>query len=142
MSLLSCFSHGVGKLSALCRYMKRRCVFLDNCPGFNLNCGRGYYKSGKGEPIDITDTKLLGSTLMEVMLKEVKHFCDSNIKSPEQVCHVMRIVRTEMTALNSLDLSPFYLASLSFLSSIPLPTPLYPPTISLCLPSPPSFPLF
>ena len=47
--------------------MKRRCQFLDNFPGYNYNQGIG----PNGE-----NTKNLGSTLMEAMLKEVEQFCD------------------------------------------------------------------
>ena len=58
------------------RYMKRRCFFLDNCPGFNFNVGSGEYirdASGKMKP---TDTRDLGHVLMRTMLKEVENFCD------------------------------------------------------------------
>ncbi len=60
----------------LCRYMKRRCKFLDNLPAFNYNTGCGEYVKGRR----ITDTRHLGSTLMETMLKEVSDFCDPAIK--------------------------------------------------------------
>ena len=60
------------------RYMKRRCVFLDNLPAFNYNTGCGEYK-GKTRQ-SVTDTRHLGSTLMETMLKEVSDFCDPAIK--------------------------------------------------------------
>lgn len=58
--VLSCYLH-------FCRYIKRRCLFLDNLPQYNYNQGRG---TGGG------DTKKLGSTLMNAMLKEVYQFCD------------------------------------------------------------------
>lgn len=60
--------------------MKRRCAFLDNLPAFNYNTGAGeYYKSETGQKM-VTDTRQLGSTLMETMLKEVADFCDPDIK--------------------------------------------------------------
>lgn len=54
-----------------CRYIKRRCLFLDNLPQYNFNQGRDIYDN---------DTKKLGSTLMNAMLKEVSHFCDPSAK--------------------------------------------------------------
>lgn len=50
----------------LCRYMKRRCHFLDNLPAYNYNQGGNTLK--------------LGSTLMNAMLKEVPQFCDPSTK--------------------------------------------------------------
>ena len=61
------------------RYMKRRCEFLDNCPGFNYNTGSGEYIVVDGNK-QRTDTRHLGSTLMQTMLKEVTNFCDPSIK--------------------------------------------------------------
>ena len=59
-----------------CRYMKRRCGFLDNLPAFNYNSGAGeYISAGKR-----TDTRQLGSTLMRTMISEVGDFCDPTIK--------------------------------------------------------------
>ena len=55
--------------------MERRCRFLDNMPAFNYNTGVGEYIQ-----TDRTDTKKLGSTLMETMLREVADFCDPKIK--------------------------------------------------------------
>ena len=56
--------------------MERRCRFLDNMPAYNYNTGGGeYVKTGEA-----TDTKQLGSTLMETMLREVADFCDPGIK--------------------------------------------------------------
>ena len=54
-------------------------MFLDNFPAFNYNTGRGEYVKGKKKR-STTDTKHLGSTLMETMLKEVSDFCDPAIK--------------------------------------------------------------
>ena len=64
------------------RYMKRRCIFLDNLPHFNYNTGIGESSDGS-VPGDLqyTDTSKLGSTLMEAMLKEVSHFCNPEIKT-------------------------------------------------------------
>ena len=56
--------------------MVRRCHFLDNMPAFNYNTGVGEYM----ETGERTDTKQLGSTLMETMLSEVADFCDPGIK--------------------------------------------------------------
>ena len=58
------------------RYMKRRCTFLDNLPAFNYNTGYGEYIGERQK----TDTRHLGSTLMQTMLKEVTDFCDPRIK--------------------------------------------------------------
>ena len=54
-------------------------MFLDNLPAFNYNSGVGEYfvVNGKKEK---TDTRQLGSTLMQTMLKEVIDFCDPTIK--------------------------------------------------------------
>ena len=63
--------------------MNRRCVFLDNLPAFNYNTGGGEYfkdQEGKRERLP-TDTKQLGSTLMETMLREVEDFYDPAIKN-------------------------------------------------------------
>ena len=51
--------------------MKRRCQFLDNFPAYNYNQGIGP-KGG--------NTKKLGSTLLNAMLKEVIQFCDPSTK--------------------------------------------------------------
>ena len=59
----------------LFRYMKRRCHFLDNCPGFNFNNGIGEMVAGRK-----TNTKELGSILMRTMLSEVHNFCDPLVK--------------------------------------------------------------
>jgi len=58
--------------------MERRCRFLDNVnmPAFNYNTGAGEY-IGKFHK---SDTRQLGSTLMETMLREVADFCDPEIK--------------------------------------------------------------
>ena len=53
------------------RYIKRRCQFLDNLPQYNYNAGRG---------LDGSDTRRLGSTLMNAMLNEVPQFCDPSTK--------------------------------------------------------------
>ena len=65
------------------RYMNRRCQFLENFPGYNYNQGHGTNKA---------DTRQLGSTLMNAMLKEVSRFCDQSTKenwsveAHQQVC--------------------------------------------------------
>ena len=62
------------------RYMSNRCHFLDHFPAFNYNSGVGEYKrNSKGEQV-LTNTRELGSSLMETMLKEVSDFCDPAIK--------------------------------------------------------------
>ena len=60
--------------------MKRRCEFLDNCPAFNYNVGASEYIVNKdGQPCK-NDTRQLGSTLMDTMLREVSDFCDPIIR--------------------------------------------------------------
>ena len=59
--------------------MERRCRFLDNMPAFNYNNGAGEYIKIGGTRRR-SDTRHLGSTLMETMLKEVADFCDPKIK--------------------------------------------------------------
>ena len=59
--------------------MERRCRFLDNMPAFNYNTGVGEYIKTGGTR-HRSDTKQLGSALMETMLKEVADFCDPEIK--------------------------------------------------------------
>ena len=59
--------------------MERRCRFLDNMPAFNYNSGVGEYITIGGTS-HRSDTRQLGSTLMEAMLREVADFCDPEIK--------------------------------------------------------------
>ena len=60
--------------------MKRRCAFLDNCPGFNYNTGSSdYVVNSQGKRVK-NDTSQLGSTLMDTMIKEVGDFCDPFIR--------------------------------------------------------------
>ena len=59
--------------------MERRCRFLDNMPAFNYNNGAGEYITTGGTR-HRSDTRHLGSTLMETMLREVADFCDPEIK--------------------------------------------------------------
>eukprot|EP00731_Ephydatia_muelleri_P026772 Em0018g872a len=62
------------------KYMNTRCCFLDHLPAFNYNLGVGeYMKNSQGEQVT-TNTRTLGSTLMEAMLKEVSDFCDPAIR--------------------------------------------------------------
>ena len=76
----------------MCRYMKRRCAFLDNCPGFNYNSGSSDYVTNDSGKREKNDTTQLGSTLMDTMIKEVGDFCDPFIrenwamKPHHQVC--------------------------------------------------------
>ena len=73
------------------RYMKRRCEFLDNCPGFNYNTGSSDYVTDGGQK-RLNDTKELGSTLMRTMLNEVSDYSDPiirenwSLKPHHQVC--------------------------------------------------------
>ena len=60
--------------------MERRCKFLDNFPGYNYNNGYGEYKTNEHGQKRRTDTRHLGSTLMNTMLKEVGEFCDPALK--------------------------------------------------------------
>ena len=61
--------------------MKRRCAFLDDLPAFNYNTGAGeiLFDETAGKKVK-TDTRQLGSTLMQTMLEEVGNFCDPDIK--------------------------------------------------------------
>ena len=69
------------KSQLLCyRYMHNRCQFLDCFPGFNYNTGAGEYKKNSQGELVATNTRELGSSLMETMLKEVSDFCDPAIK--------------------------------------------------------------
>ena len=74
--------------------MKRRCAFLDNCPGFNYNSGSSDYVTNDQGKREKNDTTQLGSTLMDTMLKEVGDFCDPFIrenwamKPHHQVCYM------------------------------------------------------
>ena len=64
------------------KYMKRRCLVLENCPAFNYNQGRGeYYIDPMTNERKQTDTRKLGSTLMSAMLQEVGAMCNPSIKS-------------------------------------------------------------
>ena len=74
-SLIYCTS----KVVNFCRYMKRRCEFLDNCPAFIYNPGSSEYIDTPQGPRR-NDTKQLGSTLMRAMLNEVSDFCDPIIR--------------------------------------------------------------
>ena len=58
------------------RYMNRRCRFLDELPGYNYNIGAGEVLYNEKR----SDTRKLGSTIMETMLAEVENFCDPKIK--------------------------------------------------------------
>jgi hypothetical protein len=58
------------------KYMKRRCAFLDVIPAFNFNTGAGeYYDDPETKQKEVSNTRQLGSTLMETMLKEAEDFC-------------------------------------------------------------------
>ena len=52
---------------------------MEHFPGFIYNTGGGEYIEYQGRRI-LTDTRRLGSTLMETMLDEVAMFCDPNMK--------------------------------------------------------------
>ena len=59
--------------------MNTRCEFLDHLPAFNYNIGSGIKINNEGKQ-EKTDTRSLGSTLIEAMLDEVSDFCDSDVK--------------------------------------------------------------
>ena len=61
--------------------MQRRCGFLDNLQYFNLNEGIGELIDKQGSVHVYTDTKTLGSTLMNTMLTEVSDFCHPVIRT-------------------------------------------------------------
>ena len=63
------------------RYMKRRCYFLDNCPGFNFNTGKGEFIRDASGIRRVSNTSKLGSVLMRTMLNEVDNFCDPSAKA-------------------------------------------------------------
>ena len=89
----------------LFRYMKRRCEFLDCLPAFNYNNGAGVYKTNELGMKYTTNTKQLGSTLMNTMLKEVSDFCDPSIKenwslkAHQQVVSVSLLMSHDVTVL-------------------------------------------
>ena len=60
--------------------MIRRCGFLETLPAFNYNRGVGEYIINEREEWVRTDTKQLGSTLMNTMLREIEDFCNPAIK--------------------------------------------------------------
>ena len=64
-----------------CRYMNRRCGFLETLPAFIYNTGVGEYITDEQGKRVRTDTRQLGSTLMMTMLREVEDFCDPGIKN-------------------------------------------------------------
>ena len=81
-----------------CRYMKRRCAFLDNLPAFNYNSGYGEYQRNERGVMMPTDTRKLGSTLMETMLKEVSDFCDPAIKENWSLKPHQQVLLTSLTS--------------------------------------------
>ena len=58
-----------------CRYMWRRCLFLDNLPAYNYNVGVGEFTA-----TGTTNTENLGSSLMGAMLREAAEFCQLGTK--------------------------------------------------------------
>ena len=60
--------------------MNRRCGFLETLPAFNYNRGVGEYIINEHEKRVRTDTRQLGSTLMNTMLREMEDFCNPAIK--------------------------------------------------------------
>ncbi|KAI6653840.1 hypothetical protein LOD99_3342 [Oopsacas minuta] len=62
------------------RYMLRRCNVLESMGNFTFNTGKGIIFDLETEQNMITDTKLLGSTLMKTMIFEVNQFCDPTCK--------------------------------------------------------------
>ena len=61
----------------------RRCAFLDNLYAFNHNIGVGeiIIDSSSQQGTKPTDTRNLGSTLMQTMIEEANNFCDPNMKN-------------------------------------------------------------
>ena len=135
------------------RYMNRRCSFLDTLAAFNFNMGEGEYVTNEQGKQVCTDTKQLGSTLMTTMLREVKDFCDPDIKrnwslKPHQQVSTRAAEignhgwLTPLLFLSSRCNSSFFLSFflscpllppiLSFPPFLPLPSPL-PPTLSVNL---------
>ena len=62
------------------RYMLRRCNVLEHLPYFTFNTGKGIILANESEKKVITDTRILGSTLMRTMILEVNQFCDPTCK--------------------------------------------------------------
>lgn len=60
--------------------MKRRCDFLETNPAFNYNTGAGEVITDEHGRKVKTDTRHLGSTIMQTMIEEVGNFCDPGIK--------------------------------------------------------------
>ena len=60
--------------------MKRRCDFLEDNPAFNYNTGAGELLTDELGKKYKTDTRQLGSTIMQTMIEEVSNFCDPDIK--------------------------------------------------------------
>lgn len=89
------------------RYMKRRCWFLDNFPAYNYNTGAGVME-GTGV---VTNTKHLGSMLMEAMISEAEQFCHPSIWESGDYCQVKRrwfswLVSRETTLTTNSGSSP------------------------------------
>ena len=62
------------------RYMLRRCEVLEHLPYFNVNTGTGLTFDTVTDKKVITNTRLLGSTLMKIMIFEVNQFCNPSYK--------------------------------------------------------------
>ena len=100
-----------------CRYMVRRCRFLENCPGLQLNDGTGppiVDENGKNTG-KYTDISKLRSTLLRKMLEEVKKFCNRDmVKSWNQQSH-QQVIHSKKPAMRFLRaLTAFYHCLLLF----------------------------
>ena len=62
------------------RYMLRRCNVLEHLPYFTFNTGKGIIFDNESGKRVITDTRILGSTLIKTMIFEVNQFCDPTCK--------------------------------------------------------------
>ncbi len=90
--------------------MTRRCRFLESFPAFYLNNG-----VGEGVGACVTNTVLLGSTVMETMLQEVNEICTQNqhswaLKPHQQVQHMYRIYIGESVDSLCMDATDTHIA--------------------------------
>ena len=74
------------------RYMLRRCEVLEHLPYFTFNTGTGITFDPVTEKKVMTNTKLLGSTLMKIMIFEVNKFCDPSFKEDWEMSEHQQLI--------------------------------------------------
>ncbi|XP_019857334.1 PREDICTED: uncharacterized protein LOC109585637 [Amphimedon queenslandica] len=84
------------------KYIKRRCYFLDNLPQYNYNAGRS---------LDGSDTRKLGSTLMNAMLNEVPQFCDPSTKEDWSIQAHQQLIYEGVGSIGLITLYPDQISS-------------------------------